>query len=90
MRDEVYLENQLYFQGVRGENSIPAAHELKIVESFERIPFREEEKNDNAEDEDFFEALPLIEEEINEVELSRHLWAAIDCIESGGQRCISS
>nr|XP_016929778.1 uncharacterized protein LOC108009721 isoform X3 [Drosophila suzukii] len=70
MRDEVYLENQLYFQGVRGENSIPTAHELKIVESFERIPFREQEENDNAEDEDFFEALPLIEEEISEVELS--------------------
>ncbi|XP_037717248.1 uncharacterized protein LOC119551784 isoform X7 [Drosophila subpulchrella] len=70
MRDEVYLENQLYFQGVRGENSIPAAQELKIVESFERIPFREEEENDNAEDEDFFEALPLIEEEIIKMELS--------------------
>ncbi|XP_016947387.1 uncharacterized protein LOC108022782 isoform X3 [Drosophila biarmipes] len=77
MRDEVYLENQLYFQGVCGENSVPAAQELKIVESFERIPFREEvvkeeEQKDVAEDEDFFEALPLIEEEIYEVEISQN------------------
>ncbi|KAH8348409.1 hypothetical protein KR084_007151 [Drosophila pseudotakahashii] len=72
MRDEVYLDNQLYFQGVRGENSVSATQELKIVESFERIPFedevvREEEEKDI--DEDFFEALPLIEEVLNEEEV---------------------
>ncbi|XP_016998759.2 uncharacterized protein ReepA isoform X2 [Drosophila takahashii] len=76
MRDEVYLDNQLYFQGVRGENSVPAVQELKIVESFERIPFeeeveREEEDKDIAEDEDFFEALPLIEEDLNEEEVGK-------------------
>ncbi|XP_016980824.1 uncharacterized protein LOC108045881 isoform X3 [Drosophila rhopaloa] len=75
MRDEVYLENQLYFQGVRGEKSVPVAQELKIVESFERIPIQDEENvvreeiTDYAEDDDFYEALPLIEEDINEVEI---------------------
>ncbi|XP_017053986.1 LOW QUALITY PROTEIN: uncharacterized protein LOC108096691 [Drosophila ficusphila] len=70
MRDEVYLDNQLYFQNGKGENSVSAAQELKIMESFERIPnqevekvVKEEEKKDE-EDEDFYEALPLIEEEI--------------------------
>ncbi|XP_043645634.1 uncharacterized protein LOC122614933 isoform X10 [Drosophila teissieri] len=72
MRDEVYLDNQLYFQGARGENSVPGAQELKIVESFENIPHQDVEKvvkeeNDDAEDEAFYEALPLIEEHINEL-----------------------
>ncbi|XP_033151712.1 uncharacterized protein LOC117135540 isoform X2 [Drosophila mauritiana] len=72
MRDEVYLDNQLYFQGVRGKSSVPGAHELKIVESSESIQSQELEKvvkevNDDAEDEAFFEALPLIEEHISEV-----------------------
>ncbi|XP_052841238.1 uncharacterized protein LOC128255600 isoform X3 [Drosophila gunungcola] len=76
MRDEVYLENQLYFQGVRGVNAVPVAQELKIVESFEKIPIcdvenvvRDEKKDDDAEDEDFYEALPLIEEDIRELEV---------------------
>jgi len=72
MRDEVYLDNQLYFQGVQGKSSVPEAEELKIVESSESIQSQELEKvlkeeNVDAEDEAFFETLPLIEEHINEV-----------------------
>ncbi|KAH8400742.1 hypothetical protein KR009_000712 [Drosophila setifemur] len=86
MRDEVYLENQLYFQGVRGDSipdSIPEYQELKIVESFERIPSpeepmaqneskeEEEQEQEDPEDEDFYEALPLIEEEVFEEAISK-------------------
>nr|NP_001188990.2 receptor expression enhancing protein A, isoform P [Drosophila melanogaster]ADV37236.2 receptor expression enhancing protein A, isoform P [Drosophila melanogaster] len=72
MRDEVYLDNQLYFQGVQRKSSVPEAEELKIVESSESIQSQELEKvlkeeNIDAEDEAFFETLPLIEEHINEV-----------------------
>ncbi|XP_026836764.1 uncharacterized protein LOC6547356 isoform X4 [Drosophila erecta] len=78
MRDEVYLDNQLYFQGVRGKNAVPGAQELKIVESFERIPSQDVEKvvkeeNDDAEDEAFFEALPLIDEHIDELVANHEL-----------------
>lgn len=70
----MYLENQLYFQGVRGgEHSVPVVEELKIVESFERLPQRPEiesevkeekvEEEDVEDEDDFYEALPLIEEE---------------------------
>lgn len=72
MRDDVYLDNQLYFQGVQRKSSVPEAEELKIVESSESIQSQELEKvlkeeNVDAEDEAFFETLPLIEEHINEV-----------------------
>ncbi|XP_017078771.1 uncharacterized protein LOC108112911 isoform X1 [Drosophila eugracilis] len=79
MRDEVYFENQLYFQSVRGENSVQVDQELKILESYERIPNKEvvqvvkEEDKDDADDEYFFEALPLIEEEINESKAEEQL-----------------
>lgn len=58
MRDEVYLDNQLYFQGVQRKSSVPEAEELKIVESSESIQSQELEKvlkeeNIDAEDEAF-------------------------------------
>ncbi|KAH8327177.1 hypothetical protein KR074_006638 [Drosophila pseudoananassae] len=78
MRDEVFLDNQLYYQGAQMmERSVPGLQALKIVESFEKLPLLEEtkKKDDNQakesqqvseseepEDEDFYEALPLVEE----------------------------
>ncbi|XP_033254679.1 uncharacterized protein LOC108158605 isoform X3 [Drosophila miranda] len=56
MRDEVYLENQLYFQGVRQER----AEELKGFHNVERITHHEVDEED-AEEDDFYEAMPLIE-----------------------------
>lgn len=78
MRDEVFLDNQLYYQGAQMvERSDPGRQDLKIVESFEKIPLLEETRNPDDEmandlepvaevedpgDEDFYEAMPLIEE----------------------------
>nr|XP_017038442.1 uncharacterized protein LOC108086116 isoform X2 [Drosophila kikkawai] len=67
MRDEVFMENQLYFQGVHGgEHAVPIVKELKIVESQEMEVEVEEQKDERDmedEEDDFYEALPLIEEE---------------------------
>ncbi|XP_033246487.1 uncharacterized protein LOC117185701 isoform X3 [Drosophila miranda] len=55
MRDEVFLENQLYFQDVRQER----AEELKGFHNVERITHHEVDEED-AEEDDFYEAMPLI------------------------------
>lgn len=79
MRDEVFLDNQLYYQGAQVvDRPDPGVQDLKIVESFEKIALLEEEKKqddemaneseqvaevEDPEDEDFYEALPLIVED---------------------------
>ncbi|KAH8285323.1 hypothetical protein KR054_007632 [Drosophila jambulina] len=66
MRDEVFMENQLYFQGVHGgERLIPVAKELKIVESQDmegKLKEKMDEKDLEDEEDDFYEAMPSIEE----------------------------
>ncbi|XP_034652588.1 uncharacterized protein LOC117891292 isoform X12 [Drosophila subobscura] len=63
MRDEVYLENQLYFQGVRQQEP----EELQGLDHMERITHHEldEEQEDvdvdpDEVEDDFYEALPLL------------------------------
>ncbi|BFG05570.1 uncharacterized protein DMAD_04271 [Drosophila madeirensis] len=64
MRDEVYLENQLYFQGVRQQEP----EELQGLDHMERITHHEvdEEQEDvdvdpDEVEDDFYEAMPLLD-----------------------------
>ncbi|KAH8254582.1 hypothetical protein KR032_011075 [Drosophila birchii] len=73
MRDEVFMENQLYFQGVHGGlHPVPLVKELKIVESQEiEVEVRQQKDEIDIEDDndEFYEALPLIEEDAVESKL---------------------
>ncbi|XP_020806721.1 uncharacterized protein LOC110182887 isoform X4 [Drosophila serrata] len=70
MRDEVFMENQQFFQGVHsGEYPVPVVKELKIVESQEievEVKGQMDEKDMEDEEDDFYEAMGTEQEPTKE------------------------
>ncbi|KAH8234164.1 hypothetical protein KR038_002780 [Drosophila bunnanda] len=67
MRDEVFMENQMYFRDVHGgEHPVSVVKEQNIMECQEikvEVKEQKDEKGLEDEEDDFYEALPLIEED---------------------------